>query len=286
MRNKIVWLASYPKSGNTWFRIFLSAIQDESDACPDINDLYSSPLASSRDIFDEHAGIESSDLTADEADRLRPEVYQCLARTLEERLFMKTHDAFTKTSSGDWMFPPEVTWGVIYLVRNPLDIAVSYANHNGQSIERIVENLCDKEHCLAQNKKGFPDQLRQILTDWSGHVLSWLDSGNSICILRYEDMKSKGFATFKRAVQFLELDKSDAQIRDAIKKSNFESLQNQEKENSFNEKPQHTNAFFRKGVVGDWREHLNDRQVDKLIKAHYGVMKRLKYLDDKDQLTI
>jgi len=286
MTAKIVWLASYPKSGNTWFRAFLSTIRQETITSPDINDLYSTPIASSRGIFEAHAGLESSDLTLDETDRLRPDVYRHLADTLEETMFMKVHDAYTKTAAGEWMFPPEVTRAVIYLVRNPLDVAVSFANHNSQGINLAVENLCNKEFCLCRGIKNLPNQLRQIHLTWSGHVASWLESPNSVCVLRYEDMKLNPFATFKRAVQFLELDKSDEEVQAAIETCSFDKLQNQEKKNSFNEKPQKCQSFFRKGIVGDWRAHLTEKQVDRIIKSHYEMMKRLNYLDAQDQLTV
>ena len=72
--NGIIWLASYPKSGNTWFRVFLTNLRGEEDGPAQINKLGSTPIASARGIFDDEAGIEASDLTPDEIDRLRPEI--------------------------------------------------------------------------------------------------------------------------------------------------------------------------------------------------------------------
>ena len=81
---KIIWLASYPKSGNTWFRVFLSNLLSHSDKPADINNLYATPIASNRELFDEATGISSSELTLDEIDNLRPLVYEFYARTAEE----------------------------------------------------------------------------------------------------------------------------------------------------------------------------------------------------------
>ena len=285
-RKSIVWLASYPKSGNTWFRIFLSTIRGETVTTPDINDLNRTPIASARGLFEDQADLESSDLTLDETDCLRPEVYRQLAAEQEERLFLKIHDAFTRTPNDEWMFPPEVTWGVIYLVRNPLDVAVSLANHNSRSIDQCVHDLCNESYGLCRGKNQLANQLRQMLLTWSDHVISWLDSPNPLCLLRYEDMVSHPLETFRKALDFLELPRPEQEIQAALDLCRIDRLQEQETQNRFKEKPQHCHAFFRKGVVGDWRNHLSDSQVDDILKAHYDVMKQLGYLDDQDRLTV
>ena len=74
--HNIVWLASYPKSGNTWFRAFLTALLNPGSSDIDINNLYQTTIASSRQLFDEMTGISSADLSQSEIDRLRPLVYR------------------------------------------------------------------------------------------------------------------------------------------------------------------------------------------------------------------
>ena len=74
----IVWLASYPKSGNTWFRVFLSNLRFEKEDEAEINSLHSTSIASCRNMFEESLAVESSDLTNDEIDLLRPEFYKTL----------------------------------------------------------------------------------------------------------------------------------------------------------------------------------------------------------------
>ena len=66
----IIWLASYPKSGNTWFRIFLTNLLQKHTSPANINELTGGPIASSRQLFDELTGIDSSDLTFDEIEKL------------------------------------------------------------------------------------------------------------------------------------------------------------------------------------------------------------------------
>src|SRR6056297_2681752 len=116
----IVWLASYPKSGNTWFRVFLSNLFSESPEPASINDLHHTPIASARQPFDEATGLPSSDMTFEEVDRLRPEVYRYQAKEAGELQFRKVHDAYTYLEDGSPLFPPDVSKAAIYFIRNPL----------------------------------------------------------------------------------------------------------------------------------------------------------------------
>ncbi|MDD5727381.1 MAG: sulfotransferase domain-containing protein [Victivallales bacterium] len=279
MKANLIWLASYPKSGNTWFRTFLTAILNPEQAEIDINNMEQMTIASSREMLENFIDIESSELTQDEIDLLRPDEYRALSEELEEKQYFKIHDAFTRNAAGEWIFPPELTWKVIYLVRNPLDVAVSYANHNTSSLEKAIEYLCDSSHCLASNIKSGNNQIRQKLLTWQEHVKSWLESPNKVCVLRYEDMKQIPLETFRRAVDFLELKKTDDEILAALDKCRIEKLQQQEKENSFKEKPWKCDSFFRKGIVGDWREHFSPGQAERLIGCNYETMLELGYVD-------
>jgi len=166
---KIVWLASYPKSGNTWLRVLLTNYLRPGDAPADINKLDGGPIASARVWFDEWAGIESSVLDDTTIERLRPEVYRCMLREATDTLYMKTHDAWTRTDRNAALFPADVTAGVIYVMRNPLDLAASCANHWGVSIDRAVENLCHPEFALARSLGGLPSAHARA-AHWRGSL--------------------------------------------------------------------------------------------------------------------
>ena len=76
---KIIWLASYPKSGNTWMRILLTNYLRNANMPANINNLDGGPIASARQVFDDNVGIEASDLTQDEIERYRPYVYEMMS---------------------------------------------------------------------------------------------------------------------------------------------------------------------------------------------------------------
>ncbi|MCP4690443.1 MAG: sulfotransferase domain-containing protein, partial [Desulfobacterales bacterium] len=134
------WLASYPKSGNTWTRAFLIALTG--DRCEvNINGLGKISIASSAAPFEFAAGIRVSDLTEDEIERLRPEVHRFLVEMADGHCFFKAHDAYIFTDEGVPLFPTSVTRGAVYLLRNPLDVAVSWANHGNIPLREAVAQL-------------------------------------------------------------------------------------------------------------------------------------------------
>ena len=284
--NGIVWLASYPKSGNTWFRIFLTNLLRNSDTPASINEL-ATRIASARVIFDENFGFETSDLSADEIDRLRPELYCHLAEHLEEPLFMKIHDAYTLVADIQPLIPVISTFGAIYFIRNPLDVAVSFAYHNGTDYDTTIANMADASHTLCGKPERLYNQLRQKLLTWSGHVRSWNDRAPfPICLLRYEDMKTKPLEFFRQAVRFAGLNHSDAQIEKALAFSTFEVVQQQEETEGFQEKSASSKRFFRTGESGSWREELNKEQVQRIVNDHREVMQRFGYLDERGEIVV
>lgn len=275
---KIVWLASYPKSGNTWFRAFLTALLNPGSTDIDINNLHQTTIASSRQLFDEMTGIASSDLEQEEIDRLRPLVYLQNARESEEVLYHKVHDAWTLLPDGQPLFPPEVTRAALYFIRNPLDVAVSFAHHLNTSLEKTIAILNNPEYAFCQRTDRLHNQLRQRLLTWSGHVKSWVDdSGLPVLVMRYEDMKARPAETFSRAADFIGLHYSPAEIVAALDRASFARLQQQEAEKGFSEKNARSGSFFRKGAVGDWKNVLSAAQVERVTQAHREVMERFGY---------
>lgn len=280
---RIVWLASYPKSGNTWFRIFLTNFLRNGDSPADINELNGGPIASARWPFDEAVGYDSGELTADEVDRLRPEVYMHQSREAKETIYCKVHDAYTFLSDGRPIFPPEATKCVIYFIRNPLDVCVSYAHHGGRDkYDRTIRGLADPAKVLSAHDATEDNQLRQKLLTWGGHAASWLGApGLRVHLMRYEDMKRRPEEVFGNAVRFLGLPDDAARVRKAIGFSRFEEAQRQERDKGFREKLPPAKLFFRKGEIGSWRDALTPEQAAKVIADNTDAMRRFGYLDEK-----
>jgi len=284
----IVWLASYPKSGNTWLRVLLTNYLSEGDEPADINKLIGGPIASARLWFDEWVGVEASSLDRATVDRLRPEVYRRLAAESEGEgegmMFMKVHDAWSRTDAGESMFPTDATAGVVYVMRNPLDMAASVANHYGTTIGQAVEQLCDPADPIPDAVGRLHEQLHQRLGSWSGHVRSWVDeSGLPVHVVRYEDLRSNTAAAFAEVVGFAGLDLDKERITKAVAFSAFDRLRGQEAKVGFRERSACANGeFFRKGQVGAWRGELGDDLVQRLTAACAETMARFGYCDPCD----
>jgi hypothetical protein len=283
--NGIYWLASYPKSGNTWTRTLLTNYLGEKEVPADINALETDSIASSRLLFDDYVGLASSDLSEEQIHIYRPAVYKLMNKESERDLYMKVHDAFSINTKSLPLIPPSITKGVIYIIRNPHDVAVSYAHHNNNTIEHMVQNVCNETYTIARNKKDQAAQLSQLLLSWSGHVKSWADSGLNIHIMRYEDMKKEPFATFKAMLTFMDIEVDEDKLKQAIKFSNFEVLKNQEDNAGFKERSHKATSFFRKGEIGSYRDELNSKQIEKITKYHQKMMLKYGYLTTDNRLV-
>ncbi len=282
----IYWLASYPKSGNTWMRILLTNYLHNADQPADINSLDGGPIASARQAFDDHVGLEASDLTQDEIERYRPFVYEQMSEQAREPLFLKVHDAFTYTRYGYPLISKAATAGVIYLLRNPLDVAVSFAHHSASPVERMVTKMGEADFSFVDNPHRLHNQLRQRLLTWSGHITSWVDEpGLRVLVVRYEDLQADTAAVFQSVLHFCGLEEDPGRIEKAVRFSAFGEAQKQEAEHGFGEKMPGAASFFRKGQVGSWREALPRELAQKLVADHAPVIRRFGYLDEKGTIV-
>lgn len=288
MSGNICWLASYPKSGNTWMRVLLTNYLLDGDEPADINALAAGLIASARQIFDDHVGIEASDLTQDEIERLRPAVYEMLSDSAAPGpddqvalpMLLKVHDAYTRTVDDVPLISKAATAGAIYLVRDPRDVAVSFAHHGAVEVDVAVRNMGRPDHAFVDNPHRLHSQLRQRILTWSQHVESWIDEpGLRVLVVRYEDLSSDTAGELTRVLEFLGIDSEPDLVAKAVDFSRFDRLQQQEADTGFGERMPLAESFFRKGTVGSWRESLSEELVDQLVAEHGAVMRRFGYLE-------
>lgn len=282
---RTIWLASYPKSGNTWFRMLVANLSAKDGKPVDINDLPErGGIASARGPFDYFSLIDSGLLTHDEIDCLRPRIYEELASGAQDDeyekedappvRFVKVHDAYTLTPKGEPLLAgARGAEGGIVIVRDPRDVAPSFANHYRCSIDEAITFMNDR-HGLYDAR-----QLRQKLPGWSGHVESWLDQTDiPVHLIRYEDMLADTLATFRRALEFAGRPARDEAIRLAVAFTDFAELRRQEQEKGFRETSRRPGGqFFRRGMAGAWRDELSGEQVARIEAAHAEMMRRLGY---------
>ena len=273
----LIWLASYPKSGNTWVRVLLSNYLNDNIEGVDINKIDSSIISSSRSIFDSYTPFLSSDLNNDEIDILRPNVYKSLSDENEEFVCIKTHDAFTKNKKNKNIFPLSATKGIIHIVRNPLDVAVSFAHHSNITIEKSIKFLNNRK-ALSTNPKQLNPQLRQQLLSWSQHYLSWSSTPAPYLQVTYEKLIEDTEKEFRKIILFIYNEVDVKKLKKAVKQSAFKELRKQEQTGNFKERAIQSKSFFRKGKSGSWKNEMSEEQIKEIIKKNSTVMEELGYL--------
>lgn len=271
----LIWLASYPKSGNTWMRSFLhNLFRNEPRPVPinEITDFCLGEAASGWYKRFAPKALENKDFA--ELARMRPHAHRAFTQVYPDSVFVKTHNYL-----GEWHGYPlhnmDVTAGGIYILRNPLDVAISMTHHYGQSMDEAIERLAD-----LGSSTGITDtHIPEIHSSWSNHVRSWTRKPNpQLLVLRYEDLLDKPRKHFKQVASFLGLNPPRERLERAIRFSSFKALKAQESSGGFKEKSKYADAFFRTGEKGQWRKVLTDAQVRRIIADHGEQMLRFNYV--------
>lgn len=291
------WLASYPKSGNTWFRLVVANLHGRQDTPADINNLPErGGIASARQPFDNILLIESGILTHAEVDRMRPMLHRFMAQEQDtdfadplqaieeadridaEAGLVKVHDSYTMTDRAEpLMGGAQAAGGAIVIVRDPRDVAPSLANHAARGIDQAIADMADMGFAFCAWPNGQPNQLRQRLLSWSGWHASWLDQTDiPVHLVRYEDMQESPVETIGAALEFAGRPASAKALERAVDLARFDRLQSMEADAGFREAPP-GRRFFRKGIAGGWRNELSEEQVSRIERDHAPMMARLRY---------
>jgi sulfotransferase family protein len=277
----IVWLASYPRSGNTWTRNFLHnlfRVIDGNESAPqDINALGEYTLwdvAGPR--FERLLGKPLHAASRSEIAAVRIKVQQQIADAADAPVFVKTHNALV-LDRGHPTINMAATSGAIYIVRNPLDVVVSFAPHFGIDLDAAIDKM---------GRRGLETDITQhaayeVYGSWSENVMSWTRKPHrAIYVMRYEDMLQRPLEMFRGLCRHLLLNPSDTQLERAIELSSFEQAKAQEIEKGYRERPNQSKAFFRAGRSGQWRQHLSHEQICRIITEHREQMARFGYVPD------
>ncbi len=277
MSQRLIVLASYPKSGNTWARlVFQNLLSGHVVSLNQLStDFYGYPR---RVLFDDMAPVNSADLYPEEIDELAPAVFRRITEEVDGPLFVKLHDMARRTRSGEWLLPTDAVQSVIHLVRHPFDVAASYAAHLGLDADRIVDILGTDDETVSLPASRIPGPLHQVIGSWSQNVMSWFaDAPYGVTTVRFEDMHADPLGSFGRIIAAAGFEVNDAQIARAVQASSFERLREEERKLGFRERPGTSSAFFRSGKPGSWDGLLSDAQRAKIAERHGDVMARFGY---------
>lgn len=267
---RIVWLSSFPKSGNTWTRVFLANYFMPPGQAPDINALYRFTTADVRqDFFDRVNGGPFVARDFQHWLTTRPKVLRAIAASKPGHHFVKTHCQVRRIGDVDLILP-EVTASAIYVMRNPFDLALSYARHLGEEIDQTIARMAN-----AEAINGGESGVLEFIGRWDQHVASWVDApGLKPHVMRYEDMVADTERAFRGLFAFLRAPVDDARLARAIDAASFDSLQKQEREKGFRERPPGMKQFFATGRAGGWRQRLTPAQVARIRAEFLAALER------------
>lgn len=273
-RNRgIVVLASYPKSGNTWMRALLAAMQGGSGTVP----LDALDGAMVTGTHRSTCPFPFNLLTQSETELWHADACAALRDPRRDFTLQKTHLGLRRDASGNWTFPPEHVLGIVHIVRHPFDVVPSLANHIGRDIPEAVDFLLEPGK-VTGGKRGV--WIPERWGSWIENTRSWMIDPAPVRILRvrYEDLKRDAARELRRVLDFIGApDPKPEAVDAAVEAARFERLREQEANSGFRERPPIAGTFFRSGRTGEGWERLDDLQRARIHEACAEAMLALGY---------
>lgn len=272
----IIWLASHPRSGNIWLQAFLYNLICDAHQAP-------SPETISGFCTPESAAlhfmtIDSRPLSAwtrEETAARRADAHKAITGLRSDNVFASTQAALVSRGAAATI-TMELTAAAIYLVRNPLDLAVSLAASEECSIDDAILRL-ETEYESANS-----DQFAyEFHGSWSTHVLSWTQQRHAgLHLLRYEDMLAVPEKSFGPLATFLGFDSSPERLDRAIRFSSFADLAVEQNKSTYAGSTEGAKKLLRVGQSDQWRAVLSADQVRRVVERHAEQMERFGYIPD------
>ena len=277
----IIWLASYPKSGNTWVRLFLNSLINDKTNEVDINNIQIRQFPLRYDV---------SNLNID-MDNIQEFISNCIVCQDKINLdnsikIFKTHNAFWRAGNNQFT-NEENTKGVIHIVRDPRNIITSVKNHfSRKNYDEALKFMTDEKKSLGSRTKTKDTDLPTVVSSWSNHYKSWKKMKKNYLLIKYENLLNNPKDEFNKIINYLDknlnLTFNNSKIENAIKNSDFKKLKYQENENGFKEAAKDENGnikkFFFLGPKNDWKILLDEGTIKKIEDTFKNEMTELGYL--------
>ena len=278
----ILWLASYPKSGNTMLRSFLSTYFFSKDGNFNFDLLRNIKQYPNNKLFLE-LGVDISNRHEIAKNHLNAQ--KLINQNKKSFQFWKTHSSFVKMD-GYSFTDLNNTLGVIYIVRDPRDVVISYAHHNNQTIKQTLK-MINQNYILGAEIK---DSIPVYLGSWSYNYNSWkvFKNINKYLLIKYEELILNDEKYFEKILLFIkniskmDFDISEKKIKKVLEEIKFEKLKKLEKEKGFHESKKddkgNTINFFRSGKTKQWKNNLDLKTKNMIEEVCQKEMKELGYI--------
>lgn len=284
----IFWIASYPKSGNTWLRSLISTYYFTKDGEYNENLLKKIDQFPTRKYF--------LDFNYDPkivGDTCKYWIKAQEKLNVDKKLkFFKTHNAFGKVNNFDFTNSENST-GCIYIVRDPRNVITSVMNHYELDEDRAFNWMTNEKQYIYDvekvNQVGYSDF--QFISSWDLNYKSWkVQKKVRTKFIRYEDLSNQTFYVFKEIIEFInQIIKSNEKInlekiKRTLRSTSFSKMQKKELENGFSEainSQKNKNkkiVFFNLGPDNDWKKILNEKLKNKLNKKYEKQLEELSYI--------
>ena len=282
----IFWIASYPKSGNTWIRILLSSYYYTEDGIFNESKIHNIDQFPQKKYFKD---FKYDKTIVNDTARLWLKAQKKI--NLDKKLrFFKTHNAFGNLNGNP--FTDNInSIGAIYVVRDPRNVITSLKNHYEFNDNQAYSWMINENNYLYDihnfEEDGYSDF--QFISSWSTNYKSWkVQKKITIKIIKYEDLLNETYLVFKDLINFINMliNNSEQINRDKLKKAIdstlFDKLRKEEQDKGFTESVLSRDGkkkipFFNLGPKNDWNKILNTKMVKKIEEVFADTMKDLSY---------
>ena len=277
----IIWIASYPKSGNTWLRSIITSLLYTTDGIFDFNLIKKIKQFPTRDQF--------KDFTKNFNDINEISKFWLLAQDkinlTEEIKFFKTHNlncAVNKNSFTNKSY----TLGTIYVVRDPRNLVNSIKNHYNKGNDEEAKNFLISKKILSRVPKDNEADIATLLGSWSDHYNFWTKRNSNLLLIKYEDLILDTKKELERIIiylkKFMTVEINPEKIKNILNTTSFDHLKNLENKGLFNENVYDSKKnkirFFNKGPSNDWTKVLDKNIQEDIEKVFDKEMKELGYI--------
>jgi hypothetical protein len=279
----IIWIASFPKSGNTWVRSIISSLIYSEDGVFDFELLKKISQFPSKKYFENFTN-KFQDIHELKKLWITSQDFINLDKKVK---FFKTHHINCRI--GEYPFTnKENTLGTIYVVRDPRNLVNSFTNHYKINKKKAKDFITDPQFVTgAIGKTNLQNNVFAILGSWKNHFRSWTNNNRNLLLLRYEDLISNPYGEVIKIINFLEnlleFNYNDNKIKNIINSTSFDSLKKMEAEKGFDEAVLdetgiNKTKFFNLGKENKWEKYLDKEEVEGIQNIFSEEMKELGYI--------
>ena len=294
MSKHIFWIASYPKSGNTLLRSVLTSLFFSEDGNFNFDLLKKIVTLEEVARLRTVNGLEPEKFfnkdIKNRSSLIFDHLYDLKKKSKlgfsEDFAFFKTHFCAQNFDKRNFIID-EYIRGIIYIVRDPRDVCVSWARYAKLSIERSLEFIVNDDAFIqwtgSHGAIEYPNNIPVVLSSWEKHVRSWLEiiSNFPHLLIKYEDLVYKKEKVIYEILDFfktnynIKIENEKIKISNILKTTDFKKMQYEEKNKGFKES--NVDQFFSVGKKDQWKNILNKDQILTIEKRFETTMNELKY---------